>query len=156
MLSRGLMCTSHNCCNNYRPIQPNVQQSNANTIPTPLNNVKMKFDFISKLPKLMDIDWRCIYVWKNRKKSSSKINFDSEQGSSKNKQELSTPSKIRIRSDSIEEKKKSSSPINVKSINSCTFQKHIPNKKTPDTISIDPVNLKKKSETDGTTLPNEI
>ena len=97
-----------------------VTPPDTNRILTPLMNAEINLGFISRLPKLLEINPRCVYVQRPRK----------------------------TKYDSSKEKNKPSAPIKISSVHSDTSQNYSPNKKTPNTISKRPVNLKRKSEND--------
>ena len=64
MCSYALACYSHSChkyeLNSPAPVAKKVFPKD----PIPLNKVKVNLSFISRLPKLLEINWKCIYVWK--------------------------------------------------------------------------------------------
>ena len=64
MLSRNLICFSHLCRKN--PSKP-ILQTVCPMKTTPLKDVKVNLDFISRLPKLLEINWKCIYAWEKTK-----------------------------------------------------------------------------------------
>ena len=63
MLSRNLICFSHPC--HRGPSKPRVvvRAGLHRTTTVPLESIKVNLDFISRLPKLLEINWNCIYVW---------------------------------------------------------------------------------------------
>ena len=67
MCSYALACYSRSCHkyehNSPAPVAKKVFPKD----PIPLNEVKVNLNFISRLPKLLDINWKCIYVWKKVK-----------------------------------------------------------------------------------------
>ena len=74
MCSYALACYSHSCHkyehNSPAPVAKKVFTKD----PIPLNKVKVNLSFISRLPKLLDINWKCIYVWKKVKPTKTANN----------------------------------------------------------------------------------
>ena len=71
MCSYALACYYHPCHNCEHNSPAPVAKRVFPKDPIPLNEVELNLSFISRLPKLLDINWKCIYVWKKVEKTKA-------------------------------------------------------------------------------------
>ena len=71
MCSYALACYYHPCQNCEHKSPAPVAKKVFPKEPIPLKEVEVNLSFISRLPKLLDINWKCIYVWKKVEKTKA-------------------------------------------------------------------------------------